>query len=168
MPDDNLKNIRGHFRKTNIKTFVFLHAYMEIPWPTSYKRSKSSWPSLTHWDWTLRSNLLLFDIDAFVIWWEETNSCDDFKVIILKICIWINVLPIKSLSIFEWGNMEVTEPVASWKHLQYYELGVCGDIPGNTSETLGSEIEKKHSCKTEIFEVVTFKTMATDEPQFIH
>ncbi len=42
-------------------------------------------------------------------------------------------MSVKSLSIAEWGNIMVTEPLPtdeSLQHLQYYEPGVGGDFPG--------------------------------------
>ncbi len=42
-------------------------------------------------------------------------------------------MSVKSLSITEWGNTMVIEPMAhGWKplHLQYYDLGVGGDFSG--------------------------------------
>ncbi len=48
-------------------------------------------------------------------------------------------MPVKSLSICEWGNTMVIEAMAHWwkpLHLQYYELGVFGVILGKNHYSL--------------------------------
>ncbi len=50
-------------------------------------------------------------------------------------------MSVKPLSIAEWGNTVMIEPVARWwktVHLQYYELGVCGDTPGRQKSQAGN------------------------------
>ncbi len=50
-------------------------------------------------------------------------------------------MSVKSLSVTEWGNTMVTEPVAYWwklLHLQYYDLGVSGDFPRKI--TIGAQL----------------------------